>query len=263
MTHPTDDTMPLVALRNIHKSFGDLEVLKGVELTVNRGEVVSLIGPSGSGKTTLLRLINCLEMPTAGEVWIDGKRIDAVEKNGRIVPAKEKELRAHRVETGMVFQQYNLFPHMTAMENLIYAPRIVRGVSKDQATAEARTLLTRIGLAERAEHYPNELSGGQQQRVAVARALAMKPKVILFDEVTSALDPEMVGEVLEVLGELAETGMTMVLVTHEMQFASEVSDRVIFMDQGAVVEEGPPSQIFDAPLQERTQHFLRRLHVRR
>ncbi len=248
---------PLVELRGIEKSFGDLQVLRGVDLEVQAGAVVSLIGPSGSGKTTLLRCINCLEMPTAGEVWVDGALVNLVEtKRGR-VNAREKDLRLHRIQTGMVFQNYNLFPHMTALENVTYGPKVVHGVTGEELQERATTLLDRVGLAHKAGSYPAQLSGGQQQRVAIARALALQPQVMLFDEVTSALDPELVGEVLGVMKDLAASGMTMVVVTHEMKFAKDVSDTVVFMDQGVVVEQGTPQQVFEAPVNERTRNFLR------
>ena len=234
----------MIEIRNLVKKFGDHEVLKGVSETIHDNEVVCVIGPSGSGKSTFLRCLNLLEKPTAGEIFLDGK------------PVEEKTINETRTRMGMVFQQFNLFPHKTVLENIILAPLKVRKMDRAEAEQKAHTLLTRVGLGDRGDAYPSELSGGQQQRVAIARALAMDPEVMLFDEPTSALDPEMVGDVLEVMKELAENGMTMVIVTHEMGFAREVADRVFFMDQGYIMEQGSPDKLFTAPENERTKSFL-------
>jgi polar amino acid transport system ATP-binding protein len=251
----------MVSIRNLHKSYGELQVLKGVNLDIAPGEVVCVIGPSGSGKTTMLRCVNFLETYQDGRIYVDGELVGYREQNGQLKPASEKEIARMRAETAMVFQQFNLFPHMTALRNVTFGPMKVRGVKKAEAEENARRLLARVGLAEKADSYPSQLSGGQQQRVAIARALAMEPKVILFDEVTSALDPELVGEVLEVMTDLAQShGVTMIVVTHEMGFARDVSDRIVFMDGGVVVEQGPPAQVLNNPESERLQTFLRRLH---
>ncbi len=251
----------MVSIRNLHKSYGDLEVLKGVDLDIAPGEVVCVIGASGSGKTTMLRCVNFLETYQDGRIYVDGQLVGYREQNGQLKPAPEKEIARLRTETAMVFQQFNLFPHMTALRNITFGPMKVRKVGKAQAEENGRRLLARVGLAEKADSYPSQLSGGQQQRVAIARALAMEPKVILFDEVTSALDPELVGEVLEVMSDLAEShGVTMIVVTHEMGFARDVADRIVFMDGGVVVEQGVPAQVLDNPQSERLQAFLRRLH---
>lgn len=254
---PLPDVM--VRVSGLSKRFGENLVLDDVSLDVNRGEVICVIGPSGSGKTTLIRCINFLERPTSGEVWIDNVRIDSVERNGQWIPAPEKTLLKGRVSTGMVFQNFNLFPHMTAFENIIFAPKAVHKLPADELKARAEKLLQRVHLVEKADHFPSQLSGGQQQRIAIARALAMEPKVMLFDEATSALDPELVGEVLGVIADLAQEGMTMVVVTHEMNFAREVADRVIFMDQGRIVEEGSPAHLFENPTHKRTRDFLSRV----
>jgi len=252
----------MVEIQNVRKRFGDLEVLKGISLQIAEGEVVCIIGPSGSGKTTLLRCINFLETYQEGRILIDGELIGYRERDGKLAPASEKAIARLRAETGMVFQQFNLFPHMTALRNVSFGPIKVRKIDKKVAEQRARELLDRVGLAEKADSYPAQLSGGQQQRVAIARALAMEPKVMLFDEVTSALDPELVGEVLTVMRQLAAShGMTMIVVTHEMAFARDVADRVVFMDQGLIVEEGPPSQVIDAPQTERLQTFLGRFRA--
>ncbi len=240
----------IVEIENLYKSFGDNEVLKGISATVEQGEVVVVIGPSGSGKSTFLRCINLLENPTSGDILFEGKNVTSL---------TEKQLNDYRQEVGMVFQSFNLFPHKTVLENLMLAPKQVKSANDDEAEKEAKELLEQVGLSDKVEAYPNNLSGGQQQRVAIARALAMNPKVMLFDEPTSALDPEMVGDVLEVMKSLAESGMTMVVVTHEMGFANEVADRVIFMDEGVIVEEGPPQQIFENPQSERTVKFLEKV----
>ena len=255
------DTNAMVSIRNLHKSYGDLEVLKGVDLDIAPGEVVCVIGASGSGKTTMLRCVNFLETYQDGRIYVDGQLVGYREQNGQLKPAPEKDIAKLRTETAMVFQQFNLFPHMTALRNITFGPMKVRKVGKAQAEENARRLLARVGLAEKADSYPSQLSGGQQQRVAIARALAMEPKVILFDEVTSALDPELVGEVLEVMSDLAKShGVTMIVVTHEMGFARDVADRIVFMDGGVVVEQGDPAKVLDNPESERLQAFLRRLH---
>ena len=247
----------MIQLEAIHKSFGDLHVLRGVSLSIERGEVVCIIGPSGSGKSTLLRCINYLEQPEQGRIMIDGRNAYRDVVNGKVKNYSTRQIAATRQKIGMVFQQFNLFPHFTALQNVAEAPRQVKRLSKAEAEQRARSLLAQVGLAEKAGQYPDELSGGQQQRVAIARALAMDPEVMLFDEATSALDPELVGEVLEIMRQLAIQGMTMAVVTHEMGFARQVADRVIFMDHGVIVEEGTPQEIFGAPREERTQDFLR------
>lgn len=251
----------MITLDSIHKSFGANHVLRGVSLSIERGEVVCIIGPSGSGKSTLLRCINYLEQPEEGRITIDGQNAYRDVVNGKIKNYPMKQIAATREKIGMVFQQFNLFPHLTALQNIVEAPIRVKHVKKSEAEQQARSLLAQVGLAEKANQYPEELSGGQQQRVAIARALAMDPEAMLFDEATSALDPELVGEVLEIMRELAEQGMTMAVVTHEMGFARQVADRVIFMDHGLIVEEGTPQQIFGAPREERTQNFLRMVHA--
>jgi polar amino acid transport system ATP-binding protein len=251
--------MPLVHAVNVHKSFHDNEVLKGIDLDVAQGEVVCLLGPSGSGKTTFLRCINQLETIDGGRIWVDGDLAGYEEKGGRLHRLTEKAIAAQRREIGMVFQRFNLFPHMTALENVMEAPVHVKGRSKRDARERGLQLLERVGLGDRCDHYPAHLSGGQQQRVAIARALAMDPKLMLFDEPTSALDPELVGEVLTVMRELAEQGMTMIVVTHEMGFARGVADRVVFMDGGVVVEQGEPRHVIDNPQHERTKSFLSRI----
>ena len=235
----------MIDIENLRKSFGDVEVLKGIDLTIKEKEVVVIIGPSGSGKSTLLRCMNYLEEPTSGKVSVDGIVLDG-----------EANINKVREEVGMVFQRFNLFPHMTVLDNIMLAPIKVRHITKAEAEDTARKLLARVGLADKADVYPSQLSGGQQQRVAIARALAMKPKVMLFDEPTSALDPEMVGEVLDVMRKLAEEGMTMVIVTHEMGFAREVGDRVLFVDDGRIIEQGDPKEVFEHPQEERTRLFL-------
>ena len=238
----------MIELKDVRKSFGKNEVLKGINLQIDKGEVVVIIGPSGSGKSTVLRTMNYLEEPTSGHVIVDG--MDLSDKN---------KLNAVRTEVGMVFQNFNLFPHMTVLDNLTLAPVIVRKTDKKEAQDIAIKLLERVGLADKAQMYPDSLSGGQKQRVAIARALAMKPKVMLFDEPTSALDPEMVREVLDVMKSLADEGMTMVIVTHEMGFAKEVADRVLFVDGGQILEDGTPAQVFDAPSSDRTKLFLSKI----
>ena len=245
---------------DIHKSFGALQILKGVSLQVKRGEVVVLIGASGSGKTTFIRCINLLEDIQGGRIRVNGHARGYRERpDGSLVRDSERNIARQRRDIGMVFQRFNLFPHMTALENIIEAPVQVLGVSRAEALEQAKKLLARVGLADKGSHYPSMLSGGQQQRVAIARALAMKPQAMLFDEPTSALDPEIVGEVLQVMKELAEEGMTMVVVTHEMGFAKEVADRVVVLDQGELIEQGPPEQIFNHPTHPRTRAFLSRV----
>ncbi|MCT2176572.1 amino acid ABC transporter ATP-binding protein [Brachybacterium muris] len=249
----------MVEITDLHKSFGDLHVLKGCSLEVAPGEVCVLVGPSGSGKSTLLRCINQLENPTAGDVRIDGELQGYQSEplaDGRWQRLSNKQIAAQRSRIGMVFQRFHLFPHLTALGNVIEAPMQVLGTHRAQAESDARDLLGRVGLADRADHYPAELSGGQQQRVAIARAMAMKPELMLFDEPTSALDPELVSEVLAVLKDLAREGMTMVVVTHEMGFAREVADQVVFMDDGQIVEQGPPQQVIDAPRSDRLREFI-------
>ncbi|HET9648539.1 MAG TPA: amino acid ABC transporter ATP-binding protein [Microlunatus sp.] len=241
------------------KYFGHNEVLKGVDLTVDKGEVVCLLGPSGSGKTTFLRLINQMETLTGGRIWVDGELIGIEERNGKLHVRHDKDVARQRSRIGMVFQRFNLFPHMTALENVMEAPTRVKKLPKGQARTEATELLEMVGLKDRARYYPAQLSGGQQQRVAIARALAMRPDLMLFDEPTSALDPELVGEVLNVMRDLAAAGTTMIVVTHEMGFAREVADRVVFMDQGVVVEEGSPHDVLVSPKHERTRVFLTRV----
>jgi ABC-type polar amino acid transport system, ATPase component len=244
----------VIEIRNVYKSFGSTDVLKDVSLTVQPSRTTVVIGPSGSGKSTLLRCCNCLETADRGEIRINGRTII---KDG--TPLPDKELNALRAETGMVFQSFNLFPHMTTVENVMRAPVVVRRMPKAEARDLAMDLLRKVGLGDKADVYPSTLSGGQKQRAAIARALAMKPKVMLFDEPTSALDPELVGEVLQVMKTLAEEGMTMMVVTHEMGFAREVADTVVVMAEGRIVEAGPPDQIFTNPTQERTRGFLRAL----
>jgi polar amino acid transport system ATP-binding protein len=246
----------MVRAEKIVKRFGHLTVLDGVDLSVNRGQVVVIIGPSGSGKTTLLRCINHLEKIDSGHIYIEGEMIGYREVNGRLVEDREATIAGIRSQIGFVFQRFNLFPHLTALENVIEAPIHVLHQPRDEVTERAMALLEKVGLAEKAHVYPHKLSGGQQQRVAIARALAMNPKLMLFDEATSALDPELVGEVLKVMRQLAEEGMTMVVVTHEMGFARDVSDHVIFMDHAVIVEEGTPEQVFDHAQNERTRTFL-------
>jgi polar amino acid transport system ATP-binding protein len=251
---------PMLDARDVHKAFRHNEVLKGISLQVQRGEVVVLIGPSGSGKTTFLRCINHLEKINAGRIFIDGDLIGYREQpDGQLREDTEANIARMRAEIGMVFQRFNLFPHLTALQNVMEAPVQVRRLDKAQVEPRARALLAKVGLAEKADAYPNRLSGGQQQRVAIARALAMEPKLMLFDEATSALDPELVGEVLGVMRQLAQEGMTMIVVTHEMGFARDVADRAVFMDDGVIVEQGKPADIFSNPREERTKSFLRRI----
>ena len=250
---------PIVSAEGVVKRFGRLEVLKGVSLDVQPGETVCIIGPSGSGKTTFIRCINHLEKIDGGRIEVNGHLIGYREKNGKLVEDSEINIARQRCEIGMVFQRFNLFPHMTALENVIEAPLRVRKLPKAVAVKEGEVLLDRVGLADKRDVYPGKLSGGQQQRVAIARALAMKPAVMLFDEPTSALDPETIGEVLEVMKELVAVGMTMIVVTHEMGFAREAADRVVMMDEGLVIEEGTPEHFFTRPDHERTQQFLSKI----
>jgi len=247
---------PMVLAEGVHKRFGRNEVLKGISLEVAPREVMCLLGPSGSGKSTFLRCINHLEKINSGRLSVDGELVGYRQVGEKLHELRESEVARKRAEIGMVFQHFNLFPHMTALENITCAPINVKGVARDQARDRGRELLGRVGLADKIDAYPAQLSGGQQQRVAIARALAMEPKLMLFDEPTSALDPELVGEVLEVMQQLARDGMTMVVVTHEMGFAREVSDAVVFMDGGVVVEHGPPSEVLGNPRHERTRAFL-------
>ncbi len=241
--------MAKIEIRNLHKYFGDNEVLRGISTDISEGEVVCLIGPSGSGKSTFLRCMNCLEEPTSGTVTVDG----------HVLTSKHENIDKFREDIGMVFQQFNLFPHLTVMENITLAPVMRKKMSKEEALETGRKLLARVGLAEKENAYPRSLSGGQKQRVAIARALAMRPDLMLFDEPTSALDPEMVGEVLDVMKALAKDGMTMVVVTHEMGFAKSVADRVMFIDGGVIAEEGTPTQIFENAQNPRTQSFLNKV----
>jgi ABC-type polar amino acid transport system ATPase subunit len=245
---PATADSPMIRLEGVVKSFGDLRVLDGIDLEVELGDVLVVIGPSGSGKSTLLRCVNLLEPIDSGRIYLEGQEITA----------KGTDVSAIRQQVGIVFQQFNLFPHLNAIDNITLATRRVKHIRRDRAEKRARELLAQVGLEEKAEQYPHQLSGGQQQRVAIARSLAMNPHVMLFDEVTSALDPELVGEVLVVMRDLARMGMTMMVVTHEMQFAREVGDRLVFMDEGRIVEEGKPRDVLDHPSQERTRRFLRR-----
>lgn len=238
----------MIKIKNLKKSFDDLQVLRGIDLNISEREVVVIIGPSGSGKSTLLRCINFLEIPTEGTIEVDGIKMNSDENVNKV-----------REEVGMVFQKFNLFPHMTVLDNITLAPMKVRKISREKAEITAQELLERVGLGDKSFFYPNQLSGGQQQRVAIARALAMNPKVMLFDEPTSALDPEMVGEVLDVMKKLAESGMTMVIVTHEMGFAREVGTRLLFVDGGYIIEDGKPKEIFENPKEERTKLFLSKI----
>ncbi|MGL3110478.1 amino acid ABC transporter ATP-binding protein [Bradyrhizobium sp. BR 1432] len=249
-------TKPLVAIRSVSKAFGEFQALKNVSLDVWPGEVLCLIGASGSGKTTLLRCINQLTEIDSGGIWLDGELLGVREEGGKLRRLTERQIARQRLKTGMVFQQFNLFPHKTALENITEGPVQVQGRSLDEVRAEAIELLRRVELATKANSYPSQLSGGQQQRVAIARALAMKPMLMLFDEPTSALDPELVGEVLSVMKELAQSGMTMMVVTHELGFAREVADRVVYMDHGAILESGRAADVLGAPREARTQAFL-------
>ncbi len=239
----------MIYVEGLHKSFGDLQVLKGIDQHIRKGEKIAVIGPSGSGKSTFLRCLNLLEVPTKGKIVVDGAEITA----------SGSDINQIRQKMGMVFQQFNLFPHKTVMENITMAPITLKKLRKDEAEAKAEELLRRVGLLDKAKAYPAQLSGGQKQRIAIARSLAMNPEIMLFDEPTSALDPEMVGEVLEVMKDLADEGMTMVLVTHEMGFAREVGNRILFMDEGVIMEQGTPEQIFGNPQNERTKSFLNKV----
>ncbi|MEV4057699.1 amino acid ABC transporter ATP-binding protein [Amycolatopsis sp. NPDC049688] len=250
---------PLLRAVGVRKSYGHTEVLGGIDLEVRKGQVVCLLGPSGAGKSTFLRCINHLETIDAGQIWVDGEPIGFRQRGGKLYELREREVARQRRDIGMVFQRFNLFAHRTALENVVEGPIRVLGVKPDEARRQGLELLDRVGLAHRADSYPAQLSGGQQQRVAIARSLAMKPKLMLFDEPTSALDPELVGEVLEVMSTLAGEGMTMVVVTHEMSFAAEAADEVVFLADGAVVETGPPSEVLSAPKHDRTRQFLARI----
>ena len=254
---------PLVRVRSLRKAYGDRPVLRGVDLDIVRGERVAVIGPSGSGKSTLLRLLMTLEKPDGGTIEIGGDPVWTMQRRGRDVPADEAHLRAVRGRVGMVFQQFNLFPHMTVLRNVTLAPQLRLGLGRREAEDRARRLLALVGLAERADQYPATLSGGQKQRVAIARALAVQPRIMLFDEVTSALDPQLVGEVLAVLRRLADdSDMTMIIVTHEMTFARDIADRVLFLDEGSIVEAGPAERIFTDPSHPRTREFLQTVLIR-
>ncbi|HEY0276260.1 MAG TPA: amino acid ABC transporter ATP-binding protein [Paenirhodobacter sp.] len=257
-----DPETPILRLDRLWKSFARTSVLEDISLEVRRGEVICIIGPSGAGKSTLLRCVNNLESPDSGAILFEGSPVFRREIGGRVVHDGERSVAAIRAQIGMVFQSFNLFPHMTAIANVIEAPVQVLGIPAEQARSEGMDLLRRVGLVERADFYPHQLSGGQQQRVAIARALAMKPKVMLFDEATSALDPELVGEVLRVMRGLAREGMTMMIVTHEMDFAREVADRLVFMASGTIVEVGPPEQLFNDPKSPRTRQFLQSVRNR-
>ncbi|SEQ21385.1 polar amino acid transport system ATP-binding protein [Faunimonas pinastri] len=259
MTAPDKHPRSMVEVTGLRKTFGSLVALDGVDLSVDAGQVVAIIGASGSGKSTLLRCINYLDPPDSGDVWVNGHLMGIVEGASSVRRAKDRELRRHRADVGMVFQHFNLFPHFTVLQNIIEAPMAVRGVTKAEAIATARELLAAVGLAGKEGSYPSHLSGGQQQRVAIARALAMKPRVMLFDEPTSALDPELVGEVLRVMRDLAENGMTMLVVTHEMAFAEEVADTLVYFDKGKIIETGSPAEMMRNPQHARTQAFLQRL----
>ncbi|MEU5946663.1 amino acid ABC transporter ATP-binding protein [Micromonospora sp. NPDC047465] len=253
---PTAESGPMVRAEQVHKSFGSVEVLKGIDLEVRSGEVCCLLGPSGSGKSTFLRCINHLEKINAGRIWVDGELIGYRERGGKLHEMREKEVAAQRRSIGMVFQRFNLFPHMTALQNVAEAPVLLGRAKKAAARDRAAALLERVGLGDKLGNYPGQLSGGQQQRVAIARALAMQPKLMLFDEPTSALDPELVGEVLDVMKDLARDGMTMIVVTHEIGFAREVGDSLVFMDGGVVVESGNPREVIANPRHDRTKSFL-------
>ncbi len=247
---------PMLLAQNVHKAYGKVEILKGIDLQVGRGEVMCILGPSGSGKSTFLRCVNHLESTDRGRIYVDGELVGCRPHNGRLHELKDREICRARTRMGMVFQHFNLFPHMTVLENLIEGPVMVKRENRDTAIRRSRDLLAQVGLASKEAAYPRQLSGGQQQRVAIARALAMEPKLMLFDEPTSALDPELVGDVLAVMQDLAKSGMTMVVVTHEIGFARSVAHTVVFIDGGVVVEAGPPSQVLDNPRHERTRAFL-------
>lgn len=254
-------TEPIVSYRNVYKSFGDVEVLKGINLDIKPAEKVAVIGPSGSGKTTIIRMLMTLEEPTSGDIIVDGKNLWKTEKNGKMIRANEKHLRGVRGDIGMVFQHFNLFPHMTILDNCTTALINVKRTDKKEAKQRSAEMLDKVGLGDKLDNYPSQLSGGQKQRVAMARALVMRPKIMLFDEVTSALDPELVGEVLEVIRDIAKDGeMAMVLVTHEMDFALDIADKVLFLDKGVIAEQGPPSEVIENPEDERLQNFLHRFN---
>jgi polar amino acid transport system ATP-binding protein len=255
---PCDDSTVIVKVENIHKFFGELHVLNDISLSVCKNEVLVIIGPSGSGKSTFLRTLNHLEKIDSGRIYVNGHMIGYTERNGKLVEDSEKNIAIQRMDIGMVFQRFNLFPHLTAIENIMEAPLHVRKIPKDEAIADAERLLVRVGLSEKRDMYPNKLSGGQQQRIAIARALAMKPSVMLFDEPTSALDPEMIGEVLDVMKELANE-MTMLVVSHEMGFARAAANRVIFIDEGKIIEQSSPDEMFNNPQNERTKSFLSKI----
>ncbi|WP_082479444.1 amino acid ABC transporter ATP-binding protein [Agreia sp. Leaf283] len=256
---PVRATVGLVEITDVSKSYGAVRVLRDVSLTVQPGEVIALIGPSGSGKSTLLRTINHLETVDSGSVTVDGQYIGYELRSGRLHELPEKNVLERRTQIGIVFQNFNLFPHLTALENVVEAPVALKRATKAEAREQAKALLARVGLADKEHHYPRQLSGGQQQRVAIARALALHPKVLLFDEPTSALDPELVGEVLDVIRELSKSGTTLIIVTHEIGFAREVADRVVFLEQGEILEEGTPSQVLLKPRHPRTKDFLRKV----
>ncbi|KQR24755.1 ectoine/hydroxyectoine ABC transporter ATP-binding protein EhuA [Agreia sp. Leaf335] len=259
LAKPVRATVGLVEITDVSKSYGAVRVLRDVSLTVQPGEVIALIGPSGSGKSTLLRTINHLETVDAGSVTVDGQYIGYELRSGRLHELPEKNVLERRTQIGIVFQNFNLFPHLTALENVVEAPVALKRASKAEAREQAKALLARVGLADKEHHYPRQLSGGQQQRVAIARALALNPKVLLFDEPTSALDPELVGEVLDVIRELSKSGTTLIIVTHEIGFAREVADRVVFLEQGEILEEGTPGQVLSRPRHARTKDFLRKV----
>jgi polar amino acid transport system ATP-binding protein len=259
VTGPEVQAVHAVDVRAVHKSFGALEVLKGVDLTVRQGEVTVILGPSGSGKSTLLRTLNHLEKVDRGTIRIDGELVGYRRRGSVLRELRDREILRQRSKIGFVFQNFNLFPHLTVLENVTEAPVSAQRRDRTEVTAEARQLLDRVGVADKADQYPKQLSGGQQQRVAIARALALRPNVILFDEPTSALDPELVGEVLDVIRDLAGAGATLVIVTHEIGFAREVADTVVFMDDGVIVEQGPPRQVLDHPTHDRTRAFLSRV----
>lgn len=253
---------PIVRYQDVHKSFGDVEVLTGIDLDIMPAEKVAVIGPSGSGKTTIIRMLMTLEEPTAGNIIVDGENLWHMEKNGSLVPANEKHLRQVRGDIGMVFQHFNLFPHMSILENCMTAPINVQKEDKQSVKKRSIEMLEKVGLGDKLDSYPDQLSGGQKQRVAMARALVMRPKIMLFDEVTSALDPELVGEVLEVIRDIANEGeMAMVLVTHEMEFARDIADRILFLDNGVIAEQGPPMEVLENSKNERLQSFLHRFRT--
>jgi len=255
----TSQQKSMVRIERLGKSFGNLQVLRDIDMTVSKREVVVLIGASGSGKTTLLRCVNCLETPTSGRIWVDGEPMGVFAESGRFQPLSETMLNQRRAQIGMVFQRFNLFPHMTVLQNVSLAQVMVKKTPQAEAERIADELLAKVGLSEKRDVYPSKLSGGQQQRVAIARALAMNPKLMLFDEPTSSLDPELVGEVLETMKQLAKEGMTMVVVTHEMSFAREVGNRILYLHEGRILEQGTPDEIFNHPREERTRAFLSRV----